>query len=358
MKFQLKYPAMLLMLSLALNACKDHGSTPLPDATGKLGSLVVVADAAVHKSLGGLEDSVFLKPLPHLPAGEPFFELLKPDVQDFRRFYYNQKSVLVLVDAGSTGGMEELLAPFTDATIEKLIHNPKPVLMSKRNLFANYQHIMYLFGKDASDLRRKLEACHGTLMSALLASELQDQHAKLFRDTTSNDRYLPEMKRELGMGVRIPSMFTLKYHGNKTWWFEYNAVENEVPKTIALVMHAYPYKDSTDFSYTAMRSVRDTVMKYLIKGEIPGTYMGTTESEFYPPVFRKTSLHNGHYSSMIRGWWTIRGMSMAGPFVRYVLHVPKSNSLFAFEGFVYKPNLNTKERDLRLIESIALSIQE
>lgn len=346
-----------IVFTLLMSSCGDAARTNLPVASGKLGSLVVTADAQVHKALKDIIDTTFLSPVPHLPGGEPFFELLKPDFQDFDRFYYNQKSVLVLVDEASLDGLEELLQPFTLKTIRKNIESPEPVLMSKRNLYAKYQHIVYLFGKDADDLRQKLRKCRADLLASLMDFELLDQKEKLFSDTSSNDRYFGMIKDELGLGVQIPSMFRLKHHGNNTYWFQYDAVENDVPKTIALIMHAYPYKDTADFSYASIRSVRDSVSRYLIKGEIPGTYMGTTESEFYPPIFRKVQQLNGMYCVKIRGWWTIRGMSMAGPFIRYVVHMPEKNKLFAFEGFVYKPNMNTKERDLRLIESIALSIR-
>lgn len=355
----LKKPFYLLLsvASICLYSCSDVNKVTLPTATGKLGSLVIVADADVHNATKSIVDSIFLKPVPHLPAGEPYFELLKPDIQDFNRFYYNQKTILVLVDESNLGTMEDLLTPFSSATIEANIASPNPQLMSKRNKYANYQHIVYLFGKNGADLQQKLRKCQKQLLSSLMSYEIIDQNEKLFMDTSSNDKYFKEMQTELGMAVQVPSMFTLKYHKNKTYWFEYDAIESDVPKTIALIVHAYPYKDSTDFTYSSIRTTRDTVFKYLIKGEIPGTYMGTTESEFYPPVFREIITLNGNYCSRIRGWWTIRGMSQAGPFVRYIVHNPKNNMLFAFEGFVYKPNLNTKERDLRLIESIALSIK-
>jgi hypothetical protein len=266
--------------------------------------------------------------------------------------------VLVLVDENSLAAMEDLLSPFTEATIRKNIESKEPLLMTKRNLYAKYQHVVYLFGKDANDLSHKLRTCSSQLSSALMSYELRDQNEKLFSDTSSNDKYFKQIKDELGLGVRIPSLFTLKYHRNGTYWFEYNAQENETPKNVSLLVHSYPYKDSSDFSYSSIRTVRDTVCKYLIKGEIPGTYMGTTESEYHPPVFKETLKINGLYAAKIRGWWTIRGMSMAGPFIRYVVYMPERQRLLAFEGFIYKPNLNTKERDLRLIEAIALSIQQ
>lgn len=354
--FTLQKIALFCLAIVLMQACSDSNAK-LPIASGKLGSMVLVAEPNVQRELKGLIDTCFLSPLAHLPAGEPFFDVLRPSVADFQKLYYNHKTVLVLVDRASVSEMSELLEPFSDATIQKLMDNPEPKLMSKRNLFAQYQHVVYLFGKDANDLKNKLRKCREEVIRSLMSYELSDQNGKLFQDSSANDQYFKMIQSELGLGVKIPAMFTLKYHNNKTFWFEYTATEENSPKVIALVMHTYPYRDKAELSYESIRSARDTVFKYLIKGELPGTYMGTTESKFYPPVFKENLTLNGNYCTKIRGWWTIRGLSQAGPFVRYVVVSPDKKNLFAFEGFVYKPNLNTKERDLRLIESIALSIK-
>ena len=223
-------------------------------------------------------------------------------------------------------------------------------------MFAKYQHLVFLFGKNEDDLKRKLQLCEERLNMALLDFEIKDQHDKLFGAPNENDHYYNEIKKELGLGVKIPSQFVLKEHKDGFWWFEYNSMEGETPKTIALLAHQYTYSDTTDFSYTAIRTVRDSVLKYHIKGEIKGTYMGTSESDAYPPRFRDAFKVNDMMGTKVRGWWNMEGLIMGGPFIRYVIPIPNTKKVMAFEGFVYKPNLNTKEKDLRLIESIALSI--
>ena len=342
---------------LLLWSCSRQQQNDLPISTGKLGSLVVVSDAETHKVMNNSIEDLFLSPVPHLPNGEPYFEIVKPEPYDFSRFFFNHKSVLVLVNESNLESMQELLKPFTEKTIEKLMNDTTPVLMNKRDLFAKHQHIVYLFGKDKKDLNTKFLKVKKEILSALMDFEIQDQHDKMYEDTSNITKYQKQIMLAHGMTVQVPGIFQLKRIKEDVFWFQFDATEGETPKNIGLLIHSYPYKDTSDFSYSSIISERDSVCKYLIAGELPGTYMGTTESEYYPPRFKTIENIKGRYAVKIRGWWTIKGLSQAGPFIRYVIHMPEKNRLFVFEGFVYKPNLNTKERDLRFIESIAKSIK-
>lgn len=347
----------VFIASLFFVACQSDVKNELPDSVGKLGSLVVVSDIETHQALNEDIENVFLQPVAYLPAGEPMFELAKPDPHDFQRFFFNHKSVFVMITASNLDAMQELLQPFTKTTIDKLINDTSAVLMSKTNLFAKHQHVVYLFGKNHQDLRNKFLKAQTQILETLLELEIKDQHDKMFKDSLTLSHYEKMMKDSLGLTIKVPEYFTMKRIQNNVYWFQMDATEGETPKNIGLLVHSYPYQDTSDFSYASIISKRDSVCKYLIAGELPGTYMGTTESKYYPPRFKNIIEHKGRYCSKIRGWWTIKGLSQAGPFIRYVIHMPERNSLFVFEGFVYKPNLNTKERDLRLIEAIAQSIR-
>ena len=350
------YTFLFIAIIALMVSCSDS-SSKLPMAVGKLGTLVLVSETQIQNDMKGLLDSSFLMPSDNTTGSEPFLEILHSGLLDFESQYALQKTIFVLVDKASVSKMDALLEPFSSETIQKLIENPEPQIMSARNVFAQYQHIVYLFGKDAKDLKTKLRKCKDQVNSSLMSYELLDQKEKLFKDTSANDQYFKMIKDELGLGVKIPAMFTLKYHNNKTYWFEYTTTEANSPKTLNLVVHTYPYHDKIELSYESIRSARDTVFKYLIKGELPGTYMGTTESSYYPKVNAENIVLNGNYCTKVKGWWTVRGLSQAGPYVRYVVVTPDKKNLFAFEGFVYKADINTKEPDLRLIEAIALDIK-
>lgn len=337
---------------LGFAACKPK---ELPDAQGNLGSIVLLASAETQSQINALADSCLLKPESEFSQA-PFFEVIRCNPENFESQYSLQKSVLVLVEPAILDAIKPLLKPFQSEDIEALMQAPVAKVMSARNVFARYQHLVYLFGKDANDLKQKLRSSRSQISELLMSYELSDQHARLFKDSV-NSTFAQQIKDELGMAVQIPAQFKLKYHANKTFWFESETQNSKGAKVMALVVHSYPYRHKMDLSYESIRSVRDTVFKYLIKGDLPGTYMGTTESSYYPAPTEKNLNINGQYAKKINGWWTVRGLSQAGPYVRYVVVSKDKKSLFVFEGFVYTPEINFKESDIRLLESIALSIK-
>jgi hypothetical protein len=349
-----KISSILFVFSVFLVFSCNNKKTPQGEASGKLGTLVIVSGADIHKALEKVYDSLFLRPAPSEPA---FYDLLKPDPDAFEKFYFNQRIVLALVTENDLSSMDELLTPFSRQAIKEFIDDPRPEIKHTEHLFARHQHIVYVFAKDAADMERKLFAARVELNKMLTGFELKGQSESLQKDSASADTYFREMKHAFGLGVEIPSGFVLKKKTEHAYLFMKDVGEASKPKTIGLMVHAYPYKNTSDLSYLSIRSERDSACKYLVSGEVRGTYMGTSESSYYPEPSMSPVMLGAYKGMKVKGWWTIRGLSMAGPYVRYVWHVPEKNLLFAFEGFVYQPELEFKERDLRLIEAIALKIK-
>lgn len=348
----------VILLIAGSSACKKS-SSELPDSVGKIGSLVLVGSTEVVKAADAQLNEIFLKDDESITGGSAFSELLKPTPDEFFQFFSNQKSILVLVTKSSLKELGDLTDPFSDEEIDSLMTEKKARLVFKSDLYAKYQHIVYVFANDEKALIEKLKAASEQLKSSLVQFEVKDQSLKFFTDTAlANASFSDEMKRELGMSVQIPNGFKLVEHRHGFWWFEKTEGTGASEKRIGLVAHAYIFNGvQPDLTYNAVISARDTVLKYHVKGEIKGTYMSTSESNAYPARRREEINLNGLEGVKINGWWNIDGIMMSGPFLRYVLKVPDSNRVFAFEGFIYKPNLVIKEKDLRLVESIALSIK-
>ncbi|MES2617538.1 MAG: DUF4837 family protein [Bacteroidota bacterium] len=341
---------------LFLIACKPSRNTNLENSTGKPGSLVVTADKAVLNDLKAEIDNAFLTPL---PTGEdPFLELLRPALADFNQFFFNKKTILVLVVNGNTADMGDLLSPFEEDPIENYTNKKEAVIVTKSDVLAKNQHIVYLFAPDMATLKSKLITDREALINLLIGFELADRQKEIFSDSSSvNTKYATTFKEKYGMFVKIPSDYKVIRETSNFYWFQKDIANEKGKGNIGLIVHAYPYKDSNDLTYTNMRSMRDSFCKYNIPGELPGTYMSTSESETYPKVITQNITIAGHKGVKIKGWWTIKGIAMSGPYVRYVIQVPEQNSIFVFEGFIYKDVLEFKEGELRTIEAIALTIQ-
>lgn len=348
---------LLLSITLFLFSCKKSKGN-FPESVGKLGTLVIVAGPEVQKAVSAELDQAFLQADESITGGSPFSELLKPDPDEFHQFFSNQKTILVLVTESSQSALSELLEGFSEAEMKALMETPALQPKEQSDLFAKHQHVVYLFAKDEADLKNKLKQGQQKLKQLLVELEIKDQYAKLYDTKEPVNDYSSEMKKELGMGFKVPKGFKLIEHRDGFWWFEQSMEDGNNSRKIGLMAHAYPMRDSmVDMSYSSICAMRDSVIKYHIKGEIKGTYMGTSESDAYPARHRDLVKVNSYPAIKVRGWWNIDGIMMSGPFIRYVMREPGSNRIFAFEGFIYKPNLNVQEKDLRIIESIALSIQ-
>lgn len=346
----------LAIIALFLPSCKNSHKE-LPESVGKIGSLTVVANTEVAQSVSEELNLMFLRSDDQFTGGAPFSELLKPNPKEFYQFFSNQRTVLALVTNTSRSEMDELLQGFTSENIDTYIQDEQATPHIRENVFAKNQKVIFLFAKDNEELASKLRKAGKQLKQLLVDSEIRALHDELYADTSATSNWNKEMKAELGLGFSVPKGFSLVEHRNGFWWFEKEIGTGSNAGKLGLVAHAYDMKDSSaDFAYSAICAKRDSVMKYHIKGEIKGTYMGTSESDQYPARHRDLVTLAGMPGMRIRGWWNIDGIMMSGPFIRYVFRVPDTNRLFAFEGFVYKPDFIAEDKDIRQIESIALSI--
>ncbi|NQW42588.1 MAG: DUF4837 family protein [Bacteroidetes bacterium] len=348
---------LLCLITICISACKSSEKNKLENSVGKLGTLTIVSNKETHTELQNTYNNIFLgQENKNLSA--PFNEVLQPDEADFFKFFYNQRTILVMVTEDNYNNLDDLVTEFKKEDILNYINSAPLIIKSSKNLFSKNQEILYLFGKNTQDLKYKLEQNSFEIINLLLKNELNAQINALQNDTSVNAKYYNEIKSNFGVGVQIPSGFMLKKQTPNFFFFQMtDKSDANKPKEIGLMIHAYKYKDTTDFSYLNIRTQRDSLCKYNMPGEIAGTYMSTSESEEYPARQRQDLMLNGYKTTKVSAWWTVKGISMAGPFTRYIVYVPKKNSIFAFEGFINKANLDINDKDIRLIEAIAQSIK-
>ena len=355
---QLFFTLTLFISSIAFSGCHlFNKKEPLTESVGKAGNLVITSDSKTLSDLQSDFDSAFKTPLFSLPSVVPFFELNTPDLETFSKFFYNQRNVLVIVLPENIKQMDELLESFSSDSIAQWIKSTELTIRVKENVLAKHQHITYLFCNSSQNLKRQLSSQREQIVNTLLQAELKDEYVKLYGEDGMTSPYYKRFKEKYGVGVNIPKGFYIVKENDNFYWFQKDTTIEGLAKSIGLIVHAYPSIDSSDFTYLKMRSMRDSFCKYNIAGSLKGTYMSTSESSFYPARTFELTKINDLMAGKMRGWWTIKGMTMAGPFIRYVVQVPDKSSLFVFEGFIYQADLNTKERDLRIIEAIATTIK-
>ena len=355
---QLFFTFTLFITSTVFIGCNlFNKKEPLTESVGKAGNLVITSDNKTLAILKSDFDSAFLTPLVSLPSVIPFYELNTPDLETFSKFFYNQRNVLVVVLPENMKQMDELLETFSSDSIELWTKSTELTIRVRENILAKHQHLTFLFCNSSQNLKLQLVSQRERIVNILLQAELKDEYVKLYGEDGMTSPYYKSFKEKYGVGVNIPKGFYVVKENDNFYWFQKDTTIDGLAKSIGLIVHAYPSIDSSDFTYLKMRSMRDSFCKYNIAGSLKGTYMTTSESSFYPARTFELTTVNNLMAGKMRGWWTIKGMTMAGPFIRYVVQVPDKSSLFVFEGFIYQADLNTKERDLRIIEAIATTIK-
>lgn len=342
--FSIKKVLYFTLLSLYFISCTDS-QRKLEKAVGREGNIVITAPDKVLNNCKAEFNSL-------IPGTFATINTVNP--KEFTQFFFNQRTVMVPVIKGETAGLEELLSVVEDDEMEKYFSKSTITPVLKKNVLALNQSVLYVFAPDMATFKLQWQAQSRELATMLREGEIDAIKAELYSDTaTDNKNYFAELKDHYGLGVDIPGGFKLMKADPNFYWFQ-KPLETGY---FGITINAYAYKDSSDFSYVNVKSMRDSFCKYNIKGELAGTYMGTTESATYPaPVFEQTTVA-GHKAIKLRGYWTIRGLAMSGPYLRYVVLVPEQNSMFAFEGFVYKGDLTTTDVELRIAEAIATTIR-
>lgn len=126
------YKLSIFVLSLfIITSCSNENNNYKPKSTGQLGSLIVVSSEEGIKNLGNLVDDIFLSPTMHLD-NEPFFSVKKINAESFMKFFYNHKTVLVLVTKESTNELYEVLETFSGEKIQKYLHDTGVNLVVKK----------------------------------------------------------------------------------------------------------------------------------------------------------------------------------------------------------------------------------
>ncbi|MBC7426032.1 MAG: DUF4837 family protein [Bacteroidia bacterium] len=332
----------------------------LPEATGTVGDLVIFTDDQTNSETSKTITELLGSAVPYLTDNEPWFNIEKPNPEQFEESFKTKKNVLVLVTESNSEILGSALDGFNKDSIKILINNSASAPVFKRDIFAKHQVVGYIFGKDSKDISRKIAENRQSLFDMLSAMTLKTENENLFSDTSSNSVYFKKFKVEFGVGVSIPKDYKLMKSGNGFYWFQKDVKNAEQgDRTIGLIVHGYFSSDSS-FSEKDIVRMRDSFNRINIPfGEVPGTYVSTSNSSRFPArTLQLLPSNDGSRNLMLRGWWSVKGATdVYGPFVRYIRENAINKSVFAFEGFVYKPGKNAKLSDLREIEAIALSIK-
>ncbi|MCO6494854.1 MAG: DUF4837 family protein [Bacteroidetes bacterium] len=319
---------------------------------GEPGKLILISSDQLYNILDSTIDAVFYEPQPWLAMDEAYFKISKMNKDAFRRSFMEYQTILFLVTKESFTELKAFLPNMSPEEINKLFDdkNVNPIIVNNR--YATPQKIYYLFANDIESMGKKLVKNREFLLTTIYNNEVRDFSARLFpnHSDTSNSKF-KQIKSELGTGVAVSDNFELLKKSGRFFWFG----ERYSNEQTGIFCYRVPYVDTSQFNDNYLFSFRDSMMKAQVPGPREGTYMTTSASDIYPR-FSEYQTINGLYAKKLRGWWTVQGEFMGGPYVLYAVLSKDNKYIFFYEGFIYAPN-KSKSKNLRTLEAIGYTIQ-
>lgn len=324
----MKMKKMILFAALAavalLTACqqRDHKL----ESTGRAFELFIVCDDAVWDGIvGDTLRAILLEPVPMLNQVEPYADLKHIRPKAMTGLLFKQTNLMNVT----------LGAEYTE-----------PRIGVRYDVYAAPQLVVDVTGPDAATVTDYLWA-HSTEIKQVL--ELAERDRYLTWGKKYNEKTLQkQIKKDFGFDMVVPRGYRLRSADNAKhfMWLSY-----ELPLVSqGIVIYSYPYTGKSDFELDSLVSKRDQFVG-LVPGPADNSYMGTSEIE---PDLRYVRIE-GRFWTEMRGFWSVKGDFMGGPFVSYSTLDPENHRVVCIDMYVFSPKYN-KRNYIRQMEHLIYEV--
>ena len=299
----------LLLIVSGLSSCDSRGGSSLTRATGIAYEVIVVMDKVLWDSEAGTAVREELTaPIPYLFQAESSmkYTYIRPD--QFDGFLKNVRNILIV-------------------NIQKDVFT-KAALLKEDDKWARGQLVMYLNAPDVPSVETYLSENQNAITNYFTKEEMK-RTAEFLRKTYSYT-VMEMVKEKYGITLYAPSEIKSFKKGDEGLWFSNDAASGHMN----LLVYSFPYVDTNTFTLDYLVAKRDSFLKEMMPGAIPGSYMSTEKRV----VDYFASTLNGKYCGVLRGLWRMEGGDMmGGPFVSYARVDEPNRRVIVTEGFVYEP---------------------
>jgi hypothetical protein len=348
LNFQRMKNLLWLCLSCFILSCGNDQGMGKPPASGLPGDLFLFMDSTQWKGqLGAVIDSAFNAPMPGLPRNEGIFHLKWIDPRKLN-FVLKQNRNLIFamtLDKNSEGA-EIVKRLFTKESIQKIKKEPGIYELTRKDIFAHGQEVMFLFGQTEKDLIKKIRENTQKLVDYFEFTERERLTHSLFK-AGQQKRINAMLAKDFSCEIKIPFGYQLADNNHEFLWARQINPYDDKDVFIA----RKNYLSEKQFSKDSILQMRkDFCKKYLFEDpEKPYSYL-VTETE-NAPIETKPVNFNGKHAIEMRGLWKTNNLTMGGPFLSYTFVDEGTNMLYYIEGFTYSPSKKQREimRELEVI---------
>lgn len=351
-------PLFILGFVFLLSACgedeqESSGGKPkkakkMIKSKGGFAEIVVIMDPRKKNApLGEALKDIFAKDIPGLPQPESWFKLLTVPPSKFSGTLKRHHNIIFLTSLDNdTNEGRYLKGFFTKKSLEMIKNNPKRFMLRRKNVYAQGQRIMYLFGNTEEQLMKNMEANKEVLLNYFHDREQKRLTDKLYG--ISEQQKLSEyIQKVVKLKMRIPSGFGLAKKQKNFVWLRKKGNPAQKLADINLIIASRPYTSTKIFEEENIVAWRDTLGKHYINDESrEGSYV-TTETMVKPILDIKKITIDKKFAVEYRGFWKLANGSRGGPFLSYAFVDEAQKRVFYIEGFIYAAGMRKKEAIFR-----------
>lgn len=318
---------LIIIFTLSIISCKKNTPVLYKNITGKANELlVVIADDTWNSKPGELIKAALGQYQAGLPQDEPIFDVTNIPPIAFKSIFKSSRNII-------------------QVTVSSTVVNPGVVL--KENLWAYPQAIVEIKAQSTEQFEELFNSNSTKIIAYIKNAEknrFSDNYDKYYEKSIFNI-----LNQNFGVTLKVPPGFVVASQKKDFAWFRYETPEISQ----GIIIYTFPYASDSTFTVNYLVSVRDSILKENIPGQIEGSYM-TTEKEF-DQLFQIFE-HNKNYSSEMRGLWELEKGFMGGPYVAIDELDASNQRVVSVFGYVYAPSKD-KRNLLHQVEAMIYSLK-
>lgn len=332
---------LITLISAFIAGCNDESTEPyLPAYEGPSGAVIVVMENHHWNGSAGITVRKYLEQwqmgLPY--PGERMFTIVQKAPAEFSKILKVNRNIIV-------------------AHIKSLPQYETPVLNYNPDLWAKEQVVFQIYADSPQGFSEVFNENGNNIVATINLKErerLQSKHA------SNPNGAISENLKKYNINLTLPIDFDLAEKKDNFIWIKRHRLrpdqghEHDISEDIFI--YFYDYTDTNTFTVQHITDTRDSIGKYHVPGEIPGSYMATSYDDTIQLPFGQAIDFKGNYAMEVRGLSKLVNSFRGGPFISLTIHDPIRNRIVVVDGMVHAPQFEKREY-LREIEAMVYSLE-
>ncbi|MBS9767390.1 MAG: DUF4837 family protein [Flavobacteriaceae bacterium] len=316
---------LFLLVVLGVSCKKDKASDYKMISQGPVGEIMlVIENKKLDTELGKTAKEILQTNYPGIPelVAESYFKVETMPPQNFKGYAKRHRSILQINIS------------------EKAKKNR---VFQKDDIFAFEQKYMLVEAQNDVEAIRLLTAHKQQILDYFEEGEIT-HFTKLYMKESSD--FSEKLSKTMGVWLSAPEYSVKRMEKEFAW------ASRETKRTSqAIMVYELPYTSKEQLTKEGLIAIKDKFLKKYVEGLDEGTYMRTETAS--AEVVRKVVEVNGYYGVELRGYWTLEGGFMGGPFLLIALVDEPNNRLLILDSYVFAPEAKySKVKFIREIEGI------